>query len=258
MLKRILKLAVLFTLVTGGVGVSVYLTFTLLVASGETVVVPDITGQNVAYGLEVLTGLGLDSRVKASDYSSDVPKYHVIRQDPEPGERIKKGRSVSIIISKGKKEVFIPDLREMTTDQARIVLEENGLVIGMLSETHAPDVQAGAVLAQHPAPGVMVVRESAVDLLVGLGQRPAAWVMPDLTGFSLAGAIDRIGKMGLPAGEIRFDAREDAPTDTIVGQSPAPGARVMENNRVDLVINRPDSGEGTRLLQGGGGIRVFR
>ena len=209
-------------------------------------------------GLEVLTGLGLSSRVKASDYSAEVPKYHVIWQDPEPGEGIKKGRSVSIIISKGKKEVLMPDLQGMTMEQARIVLEENGLSPGTLSETHALSAAAGTLLAQHPTAGVMVVRESPVDLLVSLGTRPVAYVMPDMSGFSLAEAIDRIERMGLLPGDIRFEVRDTAPTDTIVGHLPAPGARIFGGSRVDLVINRPDGGEGSRLLQGGGGIRVFR
>lgn len=258
MLKRILKLAALFVLVTLGAGAGVYLTFIFLVASEETVLVPDITGQNVAYGLEVLTGLGLSSRVKASDYSAEVPKYHVIWQDPEPGERIKKGRSVSIIISKGKKEVLMPDLQGMTMDQARIVLEENGLVCGILSETHASDIQAGAILAQRPASGVTVVRESPVDLLVSLGKWPIAYVMPDMAGLSLAEAIGRMEKMGLLAGEIRFEVKDTAPMDTVVGQTPDPGTRVLGESRIDLVINRPEAGADPRLLQGGGGVRVFR
>ena len=258
MVKQLLKLSVLFLVMALGAGASVYLTFVFLVASEETVVVPDITGRNVAYGLEMLTGLGLSSRVKASDYSATVPKYHVIWQDPEPGARIKQGRSVSIIISRGNKEVLMPDLRGMGLDHVRIVIEENGLARGVLSEAHAAGVEARAVIAQYPGAGVTIIRGTPVDLLVSLGKRPVAYVMPDITGGSLAEAIDRLDLLGLLPGEIRFEVRDAAPMNTVVGQVPEPEARVLEGSRVDLVINRMNAEEGSRLLQGGGGIRVSR
>jgi len=84
-ISRILKIAALFFLFVLIVGASAYLTLTLIIKSEDTVVVPELVGKNVVYVLELLTDLGLNTKVKGSEYSADVPENNVIFQDPEPG-----------------------------------------------------------------------------------------------------------------------------------------------------------------------------
>ena len=74
MISRILKLAALFFLFVLIAGTSAYLTLTLIIKSEDTVVVPDLSGKNVVYVLELLTDLGLNTKVKGSEYSADVPE----------------------------------------------------------------------------------------------------------------------------------------------------------------------------------------
>ena len=127
MILRIFKLSTLFFLFVLIVGASAYLTLALIIKSEDTVVVPDLSGKNVVYVLKLLTDLGLNTKVKGSEYSADIPENNVIFQEPEPGAEIKKGRDVRIIISKGAKTILMPNLKELFVRQARIILEENSL-----------------------------------------------------------------------------------------------------------------------------------
>ena len=118
---RIVKLALLFIGFSVIVGVGAYLAVVFLVESEETVIVPDLIGKDVVYCLELLTDMGLDVKVKDSEYSDTVANHHVIDQEPEPGAVIKKGRDINLFLSKGKKYIQLPDLRRGPLNQAGLI-----------------------------------------------------------------------------------------------------------------------------------------
>ena len=124
---KLLKIAALFALFLSAAGISAYLSLTFVIKSEDKVVVPELGGKDLVYSLEILTDLGLNIKVKGSEYSSTVPKNHIIFQDPEPGATIKKDRDVRIVISKGTKTVVMPKLNTLSLQQAKIIIEENDL-----------------------------------------------------------------------------------------------------------------------------------
>ena len=78
MIGRILKIAVFCVVFAILAGISAYFTLSLVIKSEDTVIVPDFIGKDVVYVLEYLTELGLNTKVKGSQYSLDMPKHHVI------------------------------------------------------------------------------------------------------------------------------------------------------------------------------------
>ena len=87
MIVKVIKIAAMVLIFTGLIGASAYLTLTLLIKSEDTVVVPDLAGQDVVYALEVISDLGLHIKVIGSDFSDRVPKSHVLSQNKPPGKR---------------------------------------------------------------------------------------------------------------------------------------------------------------------------
>ncbi|MDY6824866.1 MAG: PASTA domain-containing protein [Thermodesulfobacteriota bacterium] len=257
MIKGFFKWTGLFAGLMMIAGVSAYLTVTLLIKAEETVVVPDFSGRNVVYCLEVLTDLGLDIKVGGSEYSNRVPKNHVIYQSPAAGAEIKKGRDVRIIISKGAKEVYMPDLRGLPLPQARIIIEENDLAVGRISRTHDSETGTNSVMAHVPAKGMMVRREEPVSLLISRGRRPVAYVMPDLTGMMISEAILTLEESGFVPGSISTEIRKNVVKNAVVSHSPVAGERVVEGSRIDLVINRSSDNIDQRVYRSGG-VRLFR
>ncbi len=234
-IAKIAGLGLAFALVTG---ISAYLTLTLIIKSEDTVIVPDLEGKDVVYALEILTELELNTKVKGSEYTGDIPKNHVVFQEPQPGSEIKKGRDVRIILSKGPKTFAMPYLMGLSIQQADIILEENDLCRGELARTYHLQMEKEHVMDQVPASGIIVSRGACVDLLVSLGRRPAAFKMPDLAGLTLEDALQSIERLNLVIGELKSAYQNDKPRNTIVEQEPVFGHRVVIGSTVRLLINR--------------------
>jgi len=244
---KIAGLALAFIFVAG---ISAYLSLTLIIKSEDTVIVPNLEGKDVVYALELLTELELNTKVRGSEYTNDVPKNYVIFQEPQPGAEIKKGRDVKIILSKGPKTLFMPNLLALSIQQADILLEENGMCQGELSRTYDSRVEKDHVIAQVPAQGTMISRGECVDVLVSMGARPRAFKMPDLIGLTLEDALQSIEKVELVMGEIKSAFQKNKPRNSIVKQSPIPGDRVIALNPVSLLINREPQKERPGQLHG--------
>ncbi len=245
MIAKIIKIAALCTAFLLVVGASAYLTLTFIIKSEDTVIVPDLVGKDVVSALELLTDLQLNTKVSGSEYSDQFPKNHVTFQEPEAGSEIKKDRDVRIMISKGTRNILMPNLVALSEQQARMIMEENGISRGQLSRTFNKNIEKDRIMAQVPAAGVMITRGAAVDLLVSVGPRSAELMMPDLAGLSVDKAVFRVEKSNLALGTIQSQFNKQKPRNMVIRQEPLAGYRVIENSPVHLVINRPP-GKSTR------------
>jgi len=239
-IAKIAGLGLAFILVAG---ISAYLTLALIIKSEDTVIVPSLEGKDVVYALELLTELELNTKVKGSEYTADIPKNYVVFQEPQPGAEIKKGRDVKIILSKGPKTVSMPNLLDLSVQQANIILEEYGICQGELSRTYNKKVEKDHIIAQVPSQGTMISRGGCVDLLISMGVQSKAFKMPDLIGLTLEGALQSIEKVKLVIGEIKSSYHKNKPRDIIVKQAPTSGHRVIAASPVSLLINRESKKE---------------
>jgi len=239
MIKRFAKIGLLliaFLIVTGA---SAYLTLTFIIKSEDTVVVPDLLGKDVVYSLELLTDLGLNTKIGGSEYDDSFPKNHVILQDPSPGAEIKKGRDIRILLSKGPKVITMPNIIGIALRQARLVVEESGLCLGHETYVFADEMfNKDIVLSQTPSYGNLVERDRCVHLLVSQGTRARAYQMLDLKGLSLDEAVVLIERSHLQVGRFSYAYQPSQSDNIIVGQYPKSGYRILEKSAVDLVVNR--------------------
>ncbi len=241
MIAKIAKISILglaFLLVAGA---SAYLTLTFIIKSEDTVIVPDLVGKDVVSALEILTDLQLNTKVSGSEYNQKFPKNHVTFQEPEAGSEIKKDRDVRIIISKGAKNILMPNVLTLSDQRARMIFEENGLTRGKLSHTYSSTVEKDHVLVQVPQAGTLITRGAKVDILVSSGPRPEKYVMPNLSGHSLDRAVMLIESTNLTVGNIRSHFDKQKTRNSIISQEPLAGYSVNVRSPIHLVINRPSA-----------------
>jgi len=255
---KLLKPAILLALFLAAAGISAYVSLTFVIKSEDKVIVPDLGGKDLVYSLEMLTDLGLNVKVKGSEYSSTVPKNHIIFQDPEPGATIKKDRDVRIVISKGTKTVVMPRLNNLSHQQAKIIIEENDLVTGNESYTFHPSVKKGEVVSHFPAYNSQVKRDTPIHLLLSLGPKPKAYIMPNLKGADLNNGILLLEKFKLQAGRVTSAVNKHKPENTIISHTPQAGYRITEGSNVDLVISRRHDLAESPILKKETGIRLLR
>ncbi|WP_372683285.1 PASTA domain-containing protein [Desulfosarcina sp.] len=256
--KKALRIVLLVTLFMAMAGIGAYVSLTLIIKGEDTVIVPDLVGKDILYGLEILSDLGLNTRVKGTAYHDQVPKNHVIDQDPDAGAAIKRGRDVKVRVSRGAETILMPNLEGLSLQQTRILLTENGLCQGVLSGMTSPRFDPGQIMAQYPPPGGIVSRNTCADLLISQGPSSPAFSMVDLSGLSLESAIRQLEQLQLAVGTIRIVLRTGTPLDTIVDQIPPAGHRVAPGNSVDMAVNRSNEERLTGGTENADQVELFR
>jgi len=237
-LTNISGLILFFILIAGASG---YLTLRLIVKSEKVVIVPNLVGKSVVEALETLTGLGLNTKILDSEFSSVQPRDHVLFQEPDAGAEIKVSRDVRIIVSKGQKGIAVPELRDLPYREAAVLLENHSLCVGEKSYAYHGTWLKDRIIAHTPGKGAEVVQGECVSLLISKGKRLEAILMPDLRGLSPDDAITEIDLHSLVLGGITSRYQEDQRADVMLDQRPYPGHRVVEGMAVHLVRNRADS-----------------
>jgi len=250
MIRSIIKFGFLLGIFFAIAGVSAYLTLTLVIESEETIVVPALENKNAIKVLERLSDLGLNTKVKGSEYHADIPLHHVIYQEPKPGTMLKKGRDVKIVLSKGPKTFAAPNVANLVRRQAEVILTNNGLACGTVSKAFSQNVKKGSVIAQAPAAGRQIKRNETVNLLISEGPRPAGYLMPDLEGMRFEKAVQLLETYGLTVGQIRSVRQMHRAANIVIDQEPFSGYYVQTNQRVDLSVNRWHSNQDASKVDG--------
>ncbi len=146
----------------------------LVVSSGKIigVAVPDVVGKTEAEAKVLLEAEGFAMQKQLQE-SSTVEKGNVISQNPLGATTAAKGSPVTVVISSGSsvEQITMPDLSGKTEEEAKVVIEEEGLTIGTVAEEDSDTVEKGKVISQAPAAGGMVDKGTAVDLKISLGKK---------------------------------------------------------------------------------------
>lgn len=233
-LSWIARLAMLFFVLASAAFLSA-ITVIRIAIQGREVVVPDVSGKNLPDAQAALRGRSLGLKVEDRVYSAQ-PVDAVVRQSPPAGVRVKVGQYVHVAISLGPQQVKIPDLVEKSLRADRIQLLRSGLQVGEVSSAPIPGEPLDTVVLQYPAYGARDASSSHVDLLVSLGQAPAAYVMPDFQGISLGDAEARLSSSGLRLGKLTFATGDEASHGIVASQNPPPGAKVEAGSAIELQV----------------------
>jgi serine/threonine-protein kinase len=202
---------------------------------GRQVGMPNLIGKKADEAQAMLQKLDLGMKVDDRVYSNN-PVDTVVRQSPPPGIHVKIGQRAHLVLSLGGQKVTIPALGQKSLRAAQIELLRGGMQIGEQADVYLPGFPEDTVVLQNPAPGTSDATSPHVDLLVSLGSRPPAYVMPDLTGLTLVEAQQRLAAGGLKLGKISVQETPGALPGTVNAQTPAQGSRVEPGATVDLQV----------------------
>ena len=86
------------------------------------------------------------------EFNDDVPKNRVIETSPSERSRLERGRTVTLVVSRGPRKVEVPDVVGMDRDEAERLLEARGLQV-TFTEREDEEKEPGTVLEMSPAAG---------------------------------------------------------------------------------------------------------
>jgi beta-lactam-binding protein with PASTA domain len=208
---------------------------------GESITVPNIVGLVYDDLDEFLTDRNFRFEVNEdSGYNSSFPVLAVLKQYPEPGQKVKENRKIFLTLNAlNPPNVYMPRLVDGSLSNAERVLDSYGLIRGDI--IYEADPARNAVLDQlyngEPIEeGALIPKGSEIDLVVGDGVGKVIFEMPDARGLEVEEAKILILGSNLEVGVIKFiDAPEEVP-GTVVDQSPVPEVMVRVGNKVDLWV----------------------
>ncbi len=149
--------------------ISGHLTFELL-SYGRTIEMPDLIGKNINEAQKLLSSNRLYLRLDGDEYNNYVPQGYIIRQDIKPGYKLKEGREIGIILSKGPRIKDVPDLVGKPLEAAEDILKDMGLKINKIIYVHSRFAEKNIILAQRPEP--LESGGNLFSVVVSLGNFP--------------------------------------------------------------------------------------
>jgi serine/threonine-protein kinase len=222
---------------------SAWVAFTFLTRGGE-VVVPSLEGLELRAALELTSRENLGLRVSGTGHDPGIPPGHIISQLPEAQSRTRKNRIIRVVVSQGTPTVLVPQVATLSLRKAELSLAQAGLGLGKVGYVYHEDTEPGQVITQTPPPGGLVPRGGKVNLLMSEGERPAVYLLPDMTGLPMDLVLDTIRGWGLRSGKVVEVGSEELPPGTVMSMVPAPGSPVTEGQSVHLTVTRiPASSE---------------
>jgi serine/threonine-protein kinase len=157
----------LLLLVIGG-----YFVYKLFYGPSEgDIVVPNVVGYDLYDAKNNLKLIGLDLEVVSTSFS-DKPQNMILIQDPPSGIKVKKGRVIKVVISKGSslnKSVLLPNLVDYNINDIKINpnLKFSNLTL-VYNYLYYPSIsfKDGVILMQAPEPDSVLKNNQKISLLV--------------------------------------------------------------------------------------------
>ncbi|WP_149362053.1 protein kinase domain-containing protein [Lolliginicoccus suaedae] len=158
-------------------------------------------------------------------YHRERPEGTVVSLRPPPGSVLAVGSQVTITPSLGE-PIIVPNVRGMSTSEARAALVDAGLNVGEVVEEFDSGIDAGEVSATRPPIGGEAGADTAVTLVVSNAAR-----VPGVLGSSVADARSTLTDAG-----FRVTVRQlvNSSSSLVIGQSPSAGSRAQPGSTVTV------------------------
>jgi len=132
-------------------------------------------------------------------------------------------------------QVQVPDIRNLTLDQAEQALRPINLQVSRAGERFDPVVPRGFVLSQDPTPGTEVRGNRRVSVVVSLGEEFSS--VPELSGESQRSAEQLLRSAGLRVGAIARAPSDEVGQDLVIGSDPGPESVLPQGSPVNLLVS---------------------
>ena len=141
--------------------------------NNNKVFAPELYNMTLDEAQRSLDRLNLNIRVNIEDeYSNEVEKGKIISQQPMSGHELQHGGTVTLVLSKGTKSIYIPNIVGLTIGEAENILKENKLYLGNIKYKYSDNYNEGIVISQDPKSGNEDDKEwSTVNIVVSKGKK---------------------------------------------------------------------------------------
>ena len=225
-----------FALFLSGAWVVIDELFAPLDRGGETVTLPDYTGER-SDGIQVPSWLDVEVEYR---YDASIPQGVVLSQSPTGGSRRKLTEDaptckLTLTVSLGTEEVLLPNVIAQDVRMAEATLRAAGFAVE--SEFFTGAYPEGEVFEMTPRGGVRLPRGSRVRLSVSAGVPAVTVTVPDFFGMQRGEALTALWLAQLSLDRVVEVDADEAP-GTVVRQDYQRGTVVMAGTKLTLYVSR--------------------
>ncbi|MGN6752250.1 MAG: Stk1 family PASTA domain-containing Ser/Thr kinase [Intrasporangium sp.] len=203
----------------------------LVVSKGpERYTVPDLGGAKLDQVAAKLSGLTLKLGKSTEAWNETVPKGVVISQDPAKGTSVKRGTTVSVVVSKGREPIAVPNVAGKPWADAEAAIAGAGLAVKRADDANSDTVPAGSVISQSPAEGTLH-RGDPVTVTVSKG--PVMVQVPDVLGQPAAAAEKALTDLGF---KVRIERPLGQFFELVRNQSVPGGQNAPKGSTIVLTV----------------------
>jgi serine/threonine-protein kinase len=168
-------------------------------------------------------------------YDDTIAAGIIIDQDPGEG-KFATGKEISVVVSRGKRMVNVPDLRNVDAAQAVVQLKELELLADKIPQPN-DTVPEGQVIKTEPAELTNVPVGTTVKLYVSFKTTAAQVKVPEVVGMTKARAVTALQKQNLYA-DIQEIYNDSVPVDEVISQSIEKDTVVDTGTQITIYVSK--------------------
>jgi beta-lactam-binding protein with PASTA domain/tRNA A-37 threonylcarbamoyl transferase component Bud32 len=201
---------------------------------GAKAAVPRVVGSTTLVAQKALSLANLDALVVKA-FDETVKAGVVLAGDPQAGQDVRRGSTITLTVSQGPERHAVPDLVGHTRAESEQRLTDARLTTGQVTDAFNETVPAGQVVSTSPVAGVSVKRATPVAMLISKGRQPIK--VADWTGQPVAKAVAALIRAKLNVDATKAGWSDTVPKGSVISQSPATGT-VFKGDLVTLVASK--------------------
>ena len=197
--------------------------------------VPDVANKSLDSAIAAIEKAGFKVGDIEYAYSDTVSADTVIGQTPRAGTKQEAGSKINLTVSKGVEQVDVPDLKDMSANDARAALQRAGLKYEAGPAEHSDSVKENRVARQSPAAGTKVSKGSTVTYYLSAGVETTA--VPDVVGSLEGAAQTTLTNAGFTV-TVDYESSSTVAEGHVISQSPAAGEKAKPGASVNIVVSQ--------------------
>ncbi len=205
--------------------------------AGRFTATPDLSNRTKEQATRIAAEQGVQLAWD-EDFSETVSVGRVVRTDPEAGERVLRGGTVTAFLSKGPERYPVPSLFGRDRDEATAALEEAHLKVGDVKEVYHETAAVGTVVNTSIAAGKLVKPDTKVGLEISKGPAPVKIVSFRNKPFADAEAYYTKAKLIVQRAEDKF--HDSIPAGNVISSDPKSGSLAQGKTITFTVSKGPE------------------
>ncbi|MFI7014447.1 Stk1 family PASTA domain-containing Ser/Thr kinase [Streptomyces sp. NPDC050164] len=201
----------------------------------DTLAAPNFVGETEQNARKLATNADLELSFTKKP-CEDQAKGNICSQDPTAGTNVKKGDTISLVVSTGAPKVTVPDVTGLTYEKAQAELEDKGFKVEQ--KTEESDRTPGVVIKQDPEGDTDQEKGSTITLTVA--KEAAKSTVPDVLGQSCDQAKQQMQASNLVGNCTEVPTGDDNQVGKVIATTPQAGTSVDRNSSVNIQIGKKE------------------